>query len=368
MLISVYLPSLDGGGAQRAMLSLANALAKQDFTVDLVLASATGPYLAEVSPSVNIIDLRKPKISRSIFGLVKYLRDRKPLAVISAMGHANCALLLARKLSGTKARVVVSEREDPSAKSKYPCYLRSGVVDLLNRRLYPSADVVHAVSFGVASAVKKKFELPADKVQVVYNPIDRAQILNRAKAEPTQSFALSKTGLVIMAAGRLSKEKDYPCLIRAFSMVRQKIDAHLVILGDGKLRHELEQLVIKCGLSADVTLPGFVNNPFPLMKSADLFVLSSAWEGLPNVLIQAMACGTPVVSTDCPSGPSEILEDGKWGRLVPVGDPKSLAEAMVQTLEDDKHPDVASRADFFSVDRAVEGYLNLLLPMYPYSE
>ena len=368
MLISVYLPSLHGGGAQRAMVSLANALAGQDFTVDLVLTSATGPYLSEVSKSINIVDLGEPRVSRSIFGLAKYLRERNPSAVISAMGHANCALLLARKLSGTKARVVVSEREDPSTKSKQPFDLRSRVVDILNRHLYPSADVVHAVSYGVASAVRDKFALPAEKVQVVYNPIDRAQILKRAKAEPTQSFGLSKTGLVIVAAGRLSKEKDYPCLIRAFSMVRQKMDVHLVILGDGELRHELEELVSKIGLGADVTLPGFINNPFPLMKSADLFVLSSAWEGLPNVLIQAMACGTPVVSTDCRSGPSEILEDGKWGRLVPVGDPEALAEAMVQTLEDDKHPDVAARANFFSVDRAVKGYLNLLLPMYPYSE
>jgi glycosyltransferase involved in cell wall biosynthesis len=167
---------------------------------------------------------------------------------------------------------------------------------------------------------------------------------------------------VILGVGRLTVQKDFPTLIRAFARVRQKRNARLLILGEGELRSELNALVAELGLQADVALPGFVENPFVFMRHASLFVLSSAWEGFGNVLVEAMACGMPVVSTDCPSGPAEILQNGKWGRLVPVGDVQALSEALLATLEESTHPDVAARAAECSVDRAVEGYLRVRLP------
>jgi glycosyltransferase involved in cell wall biosynthesis len=165
---------------------------------------------------------------------------------------------------------------------------------------------------------------------------------------------------VILAVGRLTLQKDFPTLIRAFARLRARRSARLVILGEGELRDELEALVAELGLTADVALPGFVDNPFSWMRGSALFVLSSAWEGFGNVLVEAMACGTPVVSTDCPSGPAEILENGKWGRLAAVGDAEALARAIAEALDDPNPPDVRARAAFFSVERSVDAYLAIL--------
>jgi glycosyltransferase involved in cell wall biosynthesis len=166
---------------------------------------------------------------------------------------------------------------------------------------------------------------------------------------------------VVLGVGRLTAQKDFPSLIRAFAKVRAQKPCRLVILGEGELRGELEALVASLDLSADVALPGFTDNPFAWMRQSSLFVLSSAWEGFGNVLVEAMACGTPVVSTNCPSGPAEILENGRWGRLVPVGDVDALADAMLATLAETTHADVATRAQDFGVEQAVAGYLGLLL-------
>jgi glycosyltransferase involved in cell wall biosynthesis len=164
-----------------------------------------------------------------------------------------------------------------------------------------------------------------------------------------------------LGVGRLTKQKNFPLLIHAFVKVRQKKTCRLVILGDGELRSEIEILINNFGIHDDVLLPGFQENPFAWMSASSVFVLSSDWEGLGNVLIEAMACGTPVVSTDCPSGPSEILEGGKWGRLVAVGDVDSLSKAILDTLLDENQPDVVKRAHHFGVNSAVDHYLEVLL-------
>jgi glycosyltransferase involved in cell wall biosynthesis len=160
-----------------------------------------------------------------------------------------------------------------------------------------------------------------------------------------------------LAAGRLTAQKDHYTLIKAFSLLRARRRVRLVILGEGELLDSLQSLAVKLGVADDIAWPGFVENPYTWMKHCSLFVLSSAYEGLPGVLIQAMACGVPVVSTDCPSGPAEILENGRWGRLVPVGDAKALANAMEDTLGEPQHPDVAVRAKAFGVNQALNGYL-----------
>lgn len=360
--IAIYLPSLRGGGAERVMVTLSNTFAERGYTVDLVLASATGPYLSEVSPSVNVVDLKRSRVITSLPVLLRYLLKRKPTVLLSAMGHANLVALLAKKLAGGNTRVVVSERNDISIEANQSKGLRSLIIRSLNRYLYRSADVVHAVSHGVAKASSVELGLPLERIQVVYNPVVTQRMLEMSRANIDLPWLVKDERKMIIAAGRLTKQKDFATLIRAFALVQSKINARLVIMGEGELRSDLEQLVSENSLQEVVSLPGFVVNPFAVMKQADLFALSSAWEGLPNVLIQAMACGTPVVSTDCPSGPAEILENGKWGRLVPVGDVEALAKAMLDTLTETEHPDVASRAAYFSVERAADEYLKLLLP------
>jgi glycosyltransferase involved in cell wall biosynthesis len=232
----------------------------------------------------------------------------------------------------------------------------------LNRYSYRAADAIHAVSHGVAVASAKELGFPLKRIQVVYNPVVTRQLLDMSRADVDSFWFADDKRPVILAAGRLTKQKDFATLIRAFALAKSKANLRLVIIGEGEQRPRLERLIGEYSLQGAVLMPGFVDNPFAVMKRADLFVLSSAWEGLPNVLIQAMACGTPVVSTDCPSGPAEILENGKWGRLVPVGDAEELARAMLKTLKDKTHPDVTTRAAYFNLDRVVDAYLRLLLP------
>jgi glycosyltransferase involved in cell wall biosynthesis len=360
--IAIYMPSLGGGGAERVMVTLSNGFVERGFKVDLVLATACGPYFSEVSSSVNLVSLGCSRVITSLPGLVQYLRRHKPAALLSAIGYANAVAVLAIILSGVNTRVVVSERNDPSEEAVQSRGLRSLVIQTLNRFLYRRADAIHAVSHGVAASTATQFSLPKESVHVVYNPVFTQQILDMSRETVHLPWPVHNNTPLILAAGRLTMQKNFATLIRAFALVRRKINARLVIMGEGELRSKLDLLITQLELQQSVHLPGFVTNPFVAMKAADLFVLSSAWEGLPNVLIQAMACGSPVVSTDCPSGPAEILENGKWGRLVPVGNVDALAQAILDSLENTEHPDVVSRASFFSVEQAVDGYLRLLLP------
>ena len=359
--IAIYVPTLNGGGAERVMVILANTFAQRGYAVDLVLASATGPYLSEVLPIVNLFDLGRSRVVTSLPGLVRYLLQRKPNALLVSMRHAALVALLAKKLSGGNTRVIVSERNDASVEANQNKGLRFLTIQSLSRYLYPSADVIHAVSQGVATSSAKELGLPLEHIQVVYNPVVTQHMLEMSRAKIDLPCLKNDGRKLIVAAGRLTKQKDFETLIRAFALVQSETNARLVIMGEGELRSDLERLIAENSLQQAVLLSGFVENPFAVMKQADQFVLSSAWEGLPNVLIQAMACGTPVVSTDCPSGPAEILEKGKWGRLVPVGDVEALAMAMLDTLTETNHPDVAARARYFSVERAADEYLKLLL-------
>lgn len=358
--IAIYLPSLRGGGAERVMVTLANSFAGSEYHVDLVLAHATGPYLAEVSPLVNVIDLRCSRVAGSLPGLISYLRRVRPRVLLSAMRHANLIALLAKYAVGNDTRFIVSERNDATVRVSEKMDLRSLFVRYLAKFLYKRADAIHAVSNGVAAACAKELGLDVREIDVVYNPVDTAKIIMDSSEYCDFSELINTSRPLILGVGRLSKQKDFSTLIRAFALVRKRSDAQLVVLGEGDLRSELEELINSLNLQEFVRLPGFVLNPFPIIRQADVFVLSSKWEGLPNVLIQSMACGTPVVSTDCPSGPAEILENGKWGRLIPVGDVQALADAILATMKDNSHPDVASRAADFGVERVVDGYLDLM--------
>jgi glycosyltransferase involved in cell wall biosynthesis len=194
----------------------------------------------------------------------------------------------------------------------------------------------------------------------IYNPVVDYRLVTMAQASPSHPWLLSRQVPVILAAGRLVPQKDFTTLIQAFARVRRERPARLLILGDGEQRDALLALAAECGVRDDVDLPGFDPNPFAAMRAASAFVLSSRYEGLPGVLIQAMACGARVVSTDCPSGPREVLEGGRWGTLVPVGDVAALATAVAATLDDPHPPDVRVRTAAFSEEQAVERYARVL--------
>lgn len=365
MHIAIYLPSLRGGGAERAMATLANGFADRGLKVDLVLVRAEGPYLSEVSPGVCIVDLQSNRVLTSLPGLVRYLRRERPQAMLSALNHANVIAVVARMLAGVPVRLVVSERNNVSLSGSSSKNLRSRVVLHMMRWAYRKTDGVTAVSGGVADDLANAINLPRDRISVIFNPVVTPELIEKSRMPLKHPWLGEGKPPVILGVGRLTPQKDFVTLIRAFAQVRTVRNCRLVILGEGELRAELEQLVASLGVQDNVQLPGFADNPFAWMSRVRLFVLSSRWEGLPNVLIQAMACGAAVVSTDCPSGPDEILEGGKWGRLVPVGDEEALAEAMVTLLEmpENQLSDVRQRAGGFRPELAVDAYLKILRSM-----
>lgn len=355
--VCIFVPSMLGGGAERMMVNLGNELAARGYAVDIVLASAIGPYLKEVGAGVRVIDLSAASVTRSLPSLVRHFKKTRPLFIISALSHANLIAILARMFARVQSGLIISERSVMFAPGMPSVPFKERVVRWLMKLLYPHADGIVAISRGVQSDIENWIALPPGHVRTIYNPVVTKELLELATA-PVPHAWLAEGGIpVILGAGRLTAQKDFPTLIKSFATVRKNRRCRLVIIGEGELRGDLESLIAELNLCDDVLMPGFIQNPFPWMKGADLFVFSSIFEGLGGVLIQAMACGAPVISTNCPSGPSEILEDGKWGRLVPVGDVAALAEAIELTLDEPRHPDVRQRAAFFSDKRSVDEYL-----------
>lgn len=367
--LAIFLPSLRGGGAERVAVTLVNGMAKQGVAVDLVLAQAVGPYLPDVAPEVRIIDLQARRVIKSLWPLVRYLRRERPTATLSFMTHANVVAVLAHRLVGRPGRLVVSERSTISIEAQRTKGWSDRILYAMVPWAYRLADSMTAVSDAAARDLERFARLPEGRVQAIYNPFDLVSI-ERLAAEPLAHpwFAAGQPP-VVLAIGRLTEQKDFPTLLRAFSLVRQKRKVRLLILGEGELHGELEELASQLGLTDDdVLLPGFVANPFAYLVRCAVFVLSSRWEGLPGVLIEALACGAPVVATDCPSGPREILEGGRWGRLVPVGDVEAMAQAIDTVLDTPRErlPDGRKRVADFSMEKAVGAYLPILgHPAYP---
>lgn len=357
--IALFLPSLRGGGAERVMVNLARGFAERGLKVDLVLAKAEGPYLSQVPPGVQVVDLGVSRILASLPGLVRYLRRERPKALLSALDHANVVALWAREFAGVPVQVVVSVHSTPSRATANARSLRARLMPLWVRTFYPWAHAVVAVSQGVAEDLLRMTGLPLENVRVIYNPVVTPELFIKAEEPVEHPWFSPGESPVILGVGRLTAAKDYPTLIRAFALVRKERPARLMILGEGEERPKLEAIVRDMGLERDVALPGFVENPYKYMRRAGVFVLSSSWEGFGNVLVEAMAVGTPVVSTDCPSGPAEILEGGKWGRLVPVGDQEALAFAILAWL-DEKRGRAAERVRFFVLEEIAEQYAEIL--------
>jgi glycosyltransferase involved in cell wall biosynthesis len=300
---------------------------------------------------------------RHLDGLAAHLRAQQPDILYAAGPYQNLTALWARDLAGVATRVIGSERigfphfQQPVKRTQ----ARWRHLAPLLARMYPRLDALIAVSNGVADELARATGLPREGIAAIYNPVVSPRIAEWA-AEPAAHpwLAPARDRPVLLGVGRLAAMKDFPTLLRAFATLRAQRTARLVILGDGLHRPWLTWLIRRYGLTGDVDLPGWAANPYAFYARADQFVLSSRSEGLPNALLEAMACGCPVVSTDCPSGPREILDGGRYGPLVPVGDPTALARAMAQTL--DAPPDPATleaRAQDFSMDRSADAHLAL---------
>ncbi|SDY18125.1 glycosyltransferase [Nitrosomonas sp. Nm33] len=380
MRIALFIYSLRGGGATQRTLTLANGFAERGYAVDLVVIADESAGIA-LHSGVRVVVLKQgwhhlfEKLNRrinlrglftasAIPALMCYLRDECPDVLLSCASHINLVATLARRFSKTNMPLVLRASNYPSGNIRWWPPFEQAIRRLLRWTLgvvYPWADHIIAVSQGVAREVQRLTGLPDDRVTTIYNPVVGPYIA-RLAAEPVNHAWLADAHVpLILAVGRLTIQKDYPTLIRAFARVRAVRTAHLVILGEGRQRHKLEKLVHELRLDDDVALLGHIDNPFAWMSKAAVLVLSSTWEGLPGVLIEALACGCPVVSTDCPSGPREILEEGAIGPLVPVHDDKALAAAILTLLAAPRdRAKLLRRAEDFRIDAGVDAYLRVL--------
>jgi glycosyltransferase involved in cell wall biosynthesis len=361
ILISFFLPSLEGGGAEKATVRLIKGFVERGFKVDLLLSKAAGPYIKMIPEKCRIIGFNSNRVIFSLGKLINYLKVNKPFALISVLSHANVISSFAKMFYNGDTKIILTQRINLTSSKVNLKSLRSKLLPFFMFLTYWKADKIVAVSKGVAEDLEKRIHYLRNRVEYIYNPIIVPEILQQGKQVIAHSWFNNKEVPIILSAGRLTPQKDYPVLLKAFSIVRKEIECHLVILGEGEERNNLNDLAKDLEIYEDVWMPGFVDNPYKYMTKANLFVSSSKSEGFPNALIEAMACGTAVVSTDCPSGPVEILDNGKYGKLVPVGDFRGMANAIIETLKYPLGKEVLiSRANQFNLDKAVSRYLEVI--------
>lgn len=377
--VAFLLHNLEGGGIQRVALNLLKEMVKRDdISLDLVVASAKGSYLEQVPPGVRVVDLRinidfrTKSLIRLVPAIANYLRQEKPDILLSHLPYINSLAVMAKLLTRIAIKLILIEHTFPYHKAieleSSPAKIKQRkwqllptLMPVIMRWFYPLADKVVTVSQGMARELEQDLKLKPNSVQVIYNPVIDDSLYLKFNAPVEHPWFQPNQPPVLIAVGRLAAQKDYVTLLRAFAQFREKYSARLLILGEGELHSDLEAFVSNLGLETDVSLAGFVSNPYAYMAKAAAFVMSSVWETFGIVLVEAMACGCQVISTDCPYGPNEILEQGKYGWLVPIRDVTALATAMQQALESPKNSDgLRHRAQQFRIEQAVSAYLNLI--------
>lgn len=331
--IGLILSSLHGGGAEKMMLNLASEFVKQDIQVDLILSTKSGDYLDQVPSKVRIVNLEAHRLAKSLIPLIKHLRSNEYDCILSTGTGMNIISCLVKHFSQMDARLVIRVQNTVSRSVKTGSRPEHWLLPYFVKLLFPRADRVVAISEGVKADLTNFTSVDSSKVDVIYNPVVTDELYNLANKQPNHKWFEEIEDSIIIGAGRLIPEKNFETLIRAFNNFLNENQGRLIILGKGPEKSALVQLTQKLDIDEMVDFAGFVDNPYAFMNHADLFAQSPATEGFGNVLVEAMACGTPVVSTDCPHGPAEILNFGQYGPLVPVGDDIALAKAIEWVLE-----------------------------------
>jgi len=378
------------GGAERAMLNLAHGLSDQGHRIDMVMARKTGHFLDEIRSAIRVVDLNVrspweslqslPALGQDIWfwahmllackphfvlgalpGLTRYLQQEKPDVLIAAMDYPNAVAITAAALAGNNTPVIATVHNTLSAEVANTSRRRIKAQLALARRFYPRAEGLVAVSRGVADDLAQILGAPGERIGTIYNPVVSPDLEMKAAQPLNHPWFCGGGPPVILAVGGFKPQKDFATLFKAFAIARRERPLRLMVLGEGKLRRDLTDLSGDLGIAGDLEMPGFVGNPYQYMTRASLMVVSSIYEGLSMVLIEALACGCPVVSTDCPSGPAEILDHGRYGTLVPIKDENALAAAILRNLEAGCDKDLLiNRAREFSVQRATRQYIELI--------
>ena len=335
--IAYFVPHLEGGGAERVALEIIRQLIRRGIAVDLIVTRSGGEMWNSIPAGARVVNLKAWKIESNSLGvltslpaLVRYLKRRRPAVLISTLGAGNVVTLIVKKYFLRDLKLIARHENCFSLQRKYA---KIGIYYRLLKWLFPVADSVVAVSNDAAEDMRNCVPLAAKSITYVPNPVVTAALFEQARIPLKHTWLDDPTAPVIIASGILGLQKDFPTLLRAFTDLRRSRNARLIILGRGPDKSQLVNLAQELGIQTDVEFPGFQSNPFAYISKSQVFVLSSLFEGLPTVLIEALACGTPVVATDCLTGPREILEGGKWGTLTPVGDWKAMSKAIQETLD-----------------------------------
>lgn len=365
--ISIILPDLGGGGAERLYVYLASDWVNKGYSVEFVVMQKRKHHYGNgaldlVPASIHVISFEVRKIRNIIFPLSRYLANNKPDVILSAMWPLTSATVLSWVMSGRHGRLYLADHS----------YLTGAIVEDLKVNVYWlkflicttyfMADGVISVSKAAKDNICRLSGINESAIRVIYNPVvidsSRAHIYKQNKSK-----IWGDTEFCVLSVGTLKPEKDFKTLIKAFSLLSTYMSAKLIILGEGEERRNLEMLITDLGLQDCVSMPGYRLNPYSWYFTADMFVLSSRYEGFGNVIVEALGCGVPVVSTDCPGGPAEILDNGRYGKLIPVGNPDAMATAMEQSLLE-KHDTFAltQRSKDFSVNKISKEYLEYLFP------
>ena len=364
--LMIVIHSLRGGGAERVLINLLKGLDRSEFSINLVLYEGVFDYPLPDNVELTILSI---EASKNLFRLIKgfvlkiarlalLFRRNTPDVIFSLLSSTNVAVIIAKLLSRAKSKVIVSEHTYPSVNLDNEMY--GGITKQFMKYIYPKADRIVAVSEGIKQDLVENLYLPKEKVKVIYNPVDIGEVEIRSREKVDHPWFHDELPIIV-SVGRLTKQKGYPYLIKAFSMVRQSMPCRLVIIGDGEDKAKLIEMANELGVEKDSVFLGFQQNPFKYMAKSSLFVLSSLYEGFGNVIVEAMALGLPVISTDCPSGPAEIIEDKKSGLLVPVRDEQAMAGAMISVMTDELlrqylGREARRRAGAFALDKITENY------------
>ncbi len=378
MHLGIFLYGLTWGGATRRLLSLARAFQERGHKISLIVVEKGGDLDASETAGLRVVELpkgplfrfflasasKKRKMGWSKLTLARFLRGSDLDVLLSGANHAHITAILAMLLSGRRIPLVLRLSNHIGASLLRTAKPSKRLRFLLVRWLYPRSDMIIAVCRDIARDLVSRIPVPWSRVRVIYNPVYSPALLRKAEEKPHHPWLEGERGRavpVLLAAGRLSPQKAFPILVRAFGIAHSRKAMRLIILGEGKDRPRVEGLISRLGLGDSIDMPGFVQNPVAFMARADLFCHASAFEGMPGAVIEALAAGCPVVCTDAPGGARELLENGRYGILVPPGDEKALADGIMKGLDRSwDSAELRNRAAFFSIDGAADEYLEVL--------
>lgn len=357
----MLLPHLRGDGAVRMMMTLAVGLRAGGYRVDLLVANNRGAYSKSVPDGIRLIDLRAKTPTRALLSITRYLRRERPSVLMASEHYSGLPALYALKLSGVDTRCIIRQDNTWGMDSARFHGLQKIITPRTVPRMFRSADII-AVSYGVALDLISHFPHLRNNVSVIYNPVTSPDMVAKSRVPLDHPWFGSGEAPVCVAIGRLAHAKGFDLLIEAFAQVVGQVSARLLILGEGPERAKLEAQIAFHKMEGVCRLEGYRRNPYPFLHNANVFILSSRFEGLPTVLIEALAVGTSVIATDCPSGPREILAGGRYGTLVAPGDPESLATAILQHLRGPvpAAPDLGDWLHQFDVDTSVRKHIELI--------